>query len=198
MFWTKRPGNPMKPPPSVLYPLSTDRQPTSYESLDDYLQNLSDFYRRFLSHYEQTASNKVVWRAFRSRRQLEIVTEGSLATTTGTFGWRLISPLSDTLFQGSGPVDGPYDLATSTRSELGGYVAPLLLTAALLRFWGLPHRCKFRWIVDSTSAISKVRMVTRPGARPHRQPNNVDLLLMIADLTKELGRPISITWIKGH
>ena len=41
-------------------------------------------------------------------------------------------------------------------------------------------------------------MVTRPGARPHRQPNNVDLLVMITDLTKELGRPISITWIKGH
>ena len=41
-------------------------------------------------------------------------------------------------------------------------------------------------------------MVTRRGARPQRQLNNVDFLTLIADLTRELRRPTSITWVKGH
>ena len=68
----------------------------------------------------------------------------------------------------------------------------LMVARTFQKSWGL---C---WIVNSTSAISKVQMVTRPGAWPHRQPNNIDLLVMIADLTKELGQPNIITWIKGH
>ena len=75
MFWTLCLGNPTKPSPCVLDPLSTDRPPTSYESLDEYLRNLPEFYRRFMYHYKQTASKTVVWRAFRSRRRLEIITD---------------------------------------------------------------------------------------------------------------------------
>ena len=41
-------------------------------------------------------------------------------------------------------------------------------------------------------------MVTRPGAQPQRQPNNVDYLSMIAKLHSEIRRPLSITWIKNH
>ena len=73
-----------------------------------------------------------------------------------------------------------------------------MLVAAVSRFWGIPHKCKFRWIVDSTSAISKVQMATRRGAILRCQPNNIDFLTLIADLIKELHRPISITWVKCH
>ena len=41
-------------------------------------------------------------------------------------------------------------------------------------------------------------MVARPGAQPLRQPSNLDFLTLIADITKEIRRPISITWVKGH
>lgn len=41
-------------------------------------------------------------------------------------------------------------------------------------------------------------MVTCPGARPCRQPYNIDFLTLISDLTRELHCPISITWVKGH
>ena len=41
-------------------------------------------------------------------------------------------------------------------------------------------------------------MVTRYGARPRCQPNNIDFLTLIAELTKELHRSISITWVKAH
>ena len=159
---------------------------------------LPDFYRRLLYHHEQQATNLAVWRAFRSRSRLEIVTDGSLAQSIGTFGWRLIRPPALVLFQGSGPIDGPVELGSSLRSELGGFAAPLLLVAAVSRFWGLPHRCKFRWVVDSTSAISKVQMVTRPGALPQRQANNIDFFSLIAQLNSEIRRPLSITWVKSH
>ena len=103
------------------------------------------------------------------------------------------------LFEGTGSVDGPFELTNSTRSELGGYAAPLLLVSAIARFWGTPHKCKLRWIVvDSTAAISKVQMVPRPGARPQCQPNNIDYLTLISDLIRELHRPSSITRVRGH
>lgn len=41
-------------------------------------------------------------------------------------------------------------------------------------------------------------MVTCPGARPCRQPYNIDFLTLISDLTRELDCPIIITWVKGH
>ena len=147
--------------------LSTPLDPQDYSYLKAYLKDIPSFYRRLLHHHEQQATDVQVWRAFRDKKsRLEIVTDGSLAESIGTFGWRILRPPNLILFQGSGPVDGPRESGTSTRSELGGFAAPLLLVAAIARFWGIQHRCKFRWIVDSTAAISKVEMVTCHGARP--------------------------------
>jgi hypothetical protein len=70
------------------------------------------------------------------------------------------------LYQGSGPVDGPFDLANLTRSEIGGFAAPLLLVTVISKYWGIHHRCRFHWIVDSTAAISKVSITIRKGSAP--------------------------------
>ena len=198
-FWKHPLGNLLQVPSSLPNtPFATSLHPYDYPSLKDFLRALPQFFRRLLYHHEQLATDHEIWRAFRSRSRLEIVTDGSLATGIGTFGWRLLRPPSLILYEGSGPIDGPAELSTSTRSELGGFAAPLLLVAALSRYWGLSHRCKFRWIVDSTAAISKVHMVTRKGAHPYRQPSNIDFLSIIAELFQEIRRPISITWVKGH
>ena len=198
-FWKSPLGALLNVPSSLPNtPFATRSHPFDYPRLQDFLRALPPFFRRLLYHYDQLATDHEIWRAFRSRNRLEIITDGSLATGIGTFGWRLLRPPSLILYEGSGPIDGPVELSSSTRSELGGFAAPLLLVAALSRYWGLSHRCKFRWIVDSTAAISKVQMVTRKGALPHRQPSNIDFLSIIAELFQEIRRPISITWVKGH
>ena len=41
-------------------------------------------------------------------------------------------------------------------------------------------------------------MITRPGALPQRQANNIDFLSLIAQLNSDIRRPLSITWVKSH
>jgi hypothetical protein len=133
-----------------------------------------------------------------TRRRLDVITNGSLQATCGTFGWKLVDNSKLVLYSGSGPVDGPFDSANSTCCEIGGCAAPLLLITVIAKYWGIRHRCKLHWIVDSKAAISKVLVNIRPGATPCRQPNEFDLPAFIEMLQKELRRPIKIAWIKGH
>jgi hypothetical protein len=83
-----------------------------------------------------------------------------------------------------GPVDGPFDISHSTQSELGGLTAPLLLvTSSLAKFWGLNHKCRYRWITpDSKAAISKVTFITGPQYSPWRYPDNIDYITAITEL----------------
>ena len=181
-------------PPIPYLPLA----PGSDTSLAEYISQLPPWYRRLLFQFEQMADDVAVWRAFRAKRRLIIASDGSLTETAGTFGWKLTTSKHTPLFEGSGPVDGPIEIGSSTRSELGGFTAPLLLVTVLARFWGLKHRCKFRWIVDSKVAINRVVLVTRHDNSPNKQPNNCDYLSLIQELFKELRRPLSSEWIKGH
>ena len=141
--------------------LPKELNPTSYGSLSDYLDSLPIWYQRLLFDYQQEATDVEIWKAFRSHLRLTIATDGSLMPTAGTFGWKLVTPKQGVLFTGSGPIDGPLEIGSSTRSELGGFTGPLLLITLLARFWGLRHRCTFRWLVDSRIAINRVIFVTR-------------------------------------
>lgn len=58
---------------------------------------------------------------------MTIASDGGLKHGIGTMGWKIVSQNGTPLFSGSGPIDGPHDVANSTRSELGGITAPLLL-----------------------------------------------------------------------
>lgn len=95
-------------------------------------------------------------------------------------------------------MDGPIEIGSSTRSELGGFTAPLLSVTVLARHWGLRHRCTFRWIEDSKVAINRVTLVTRQDHRPTSQPDNTDYLSLIKDLFKELRHLLQAQWIKSH
>ena len=123
----------------------------------------------------------------------------------GTFGWKIVTGQRSaaaeitTLFEGSGPVDGPRDIANSTRSELGGLVAPLLLCSSLAKFWGLRHKCRLRWLTDSKAAISRVEFITQHNHQPTRRvPNDIDYVTAIRSLHKSLGLKFKPEWVKGH
>jgi hypothetical protein len=140
----------------------------------------------------------MVWNAARAKKRLIIASDGSLTDTAGTFGWKLTTNKHLALFKGSGPVDGPIELGSSTRSEIGGFTAPLLLVTVLARFWKLKHSCSFRWLADNQVAINRITLVTRPDYAPTKQPDNCDYLSLIRDLFKELRQPLQAQWIKSH
>ena len=190
--------NPMRnlPVPPIL---GAPTPPTGVHStLQSFLKSLPKWHRRLLFHLEQLATDQAVYQSFHARRRLTIATDGSLQVSAGTFGWKLTDKKNTTLFQGSGPVDGPHEIGSSTRSELGGFTAPLLLITSLARHWGLKHRCKFRWLADSQVAINRVTFVTRKDYRPTKQPDNCDYLSTITELYRELRRPMKAHWIKSH
>ena len=71
-------------------------------------------------------------------------------------------------------INGPTDVGSSTRSELGGFTgAPLILIQAISRYWGLKHRCKFYWIRENM-----------------KYPDNSDYVSVICDIVKQLQQPI--------
>lgn len=112
--------------------------------------------RRLLDGLKQIATDLKIWRAFRSKSRLHLASFGGLGDNLATHGW-ILSRGMEILFQCSGLVDGPIDTNSSTRSELGGCASSLLLLSTLSDFWGLRHRCSFRWYTDSKSAISRLK-----------------------------------------
>ncbi|KAI2512859.1 hypothetical protein MHU86_1405 [Fragilaria crotonensis] len=150
-----------------------------------------------VSNVEQVATDVQVWRAFRSRERLHIASDGGLHGNLGTFGW-VLATSKNILFKCGGPVDGPFDTASSTRSELCGFASSLLLIAAASRNWGLRHSCSFRWLTDSRSAISKVYKTNRRGCLASRQTFDSDLLSMIRSLLIEIRRIVVFRWVRGH
>jgi ribonuclease HI len=172
--------------------------PGSASTINEYVQDLPTWYRRLLLDFEQIANDVEVWNAFCAKKRLIIASDGSLADKAGTFGWKLTTSKHVPLFEGSGPVDGPIEIGSSPRGELGGFTAPLLLVTVLARIWDLRHKCTFRWIADSQVAINQVTLVTHHDHTPAKQTDNCDYLSLIRDLLKELRRSISAEWIKCH
>ena len=111
------------------------------DTIKDFIRQLPRPQRRLLAYHRQLVPDVAVWREFRSKRRILIASDGGLKGRFDTFGWT-ISSKGIVLFEGAGPVDGPFDLLHSTWCELGGFAAPLLLLATIGDFWGLQHRCR--------------------------------------------------------
>ena len=78
------------------------------------------------------------------------------------------------------------------------YCTASILVTVLAHFWGLTHKCSFRWILaDSQVAISRVVLVTQHDYSPRVQPDNCDYLSLITDLFRKPRRPISTAWMKA-
>jgi hypothetical protein len=182
---------------STLTP--TNFPATSYSTLRNYLKSLSPTQRRLLNTYEQLVDYLTVWKALWSKQTLTIASGGGLKTTNGTFGWKIVTNHDIILFSGAGPVNGDFNSASSfTRSELYGIAAPILLISSLQRFWGTPHRARYSWLCDSELALKQVRQLQHHATRKRQQPNNVDILSIIADNLPALGRKLNGKWVKAH
>ena len=114
-----------------------------------------------------------------------VASDGGLAYDGATHGW-ILSPGRRVLFRCSGPVDGPVDTNSSTRSELGGCAFALILLVSLATNWGLRHSCKFRWYTNSRSAINRINYYAKRGSRPKHMPSDADLLSIIATSLRSL------------
>ena len=201
--------NPLGPTPPHQRPQTPGKpcinEPTTHNpghtssSLHEYISRLPRWHKRLLTSWRQEATDLQIWRAFRSRQSITIASDGGLKHRLGTHGWKIVARQGRTLFSGSGPVDGPCDISHSTRSELGGLTAPLLLVSSLARFWGIHHRCRYNWITDSKAAISRVTIITTSKYSLRRYPDDVDYVTAIQELHRSLGgRKLRPFWVKGH
>lgn len=167
-------------------------------SIKDHIKHLPRTERRMVEALELISDKPSGVDFFQSKKLVTIASDGGLQGTQGTFGW-VVARKSKVVLRCSGPVDGSRDTASSTRSELWGYASSLLSLALVSRVWKCKYRCRFRWLVDSTAAISRVRKYLQWGhLKRGRQPPDVDILSIIWKYYKELGKKIRITWIKAH
>jgi hypothetical protein len=101
------------PPPPLTPPI----EPSSCDTLRTALSLLPAFQHRIIEESTQVASDMEIWRAFRSKRRLEIIIDGGLKDHNATFGWKIIILDRTILFKGAaGPADGPQESESSTRS----------------------------------------------------------------------------------
>ena len=173
--------------------------PTRLSDYSEYLSSscFSRTEQRLLDGLEQVATDLQISRAFRSKSRLHLASDGGLGDDSATHGW-ILSTGKVVLYKCSGPVDGPFDTNSSTRSELGGCASAILFPSSLSTFWGYRHRCTFRWYTDSKSAISRFNRFCGRGRRPHRMPPDADLLSIISSCRRKLRRPFIPIWVKAH
>ena len=182
------------------YKAQRDQKPTETGTLDviTLIKHLPTFQRRMLTHVKQTASGEVIALACHQDTEVTIATDGGLKGRQGTFGWLISSNTNEILYEGAGPVDGPYAAANSTRSELGGLAAAMVFYGLLLSLWKDQPICKYRWVCDSKAAISNVSKATDKERWISKQPNHSDYIGLIKDTVSSLPEPVEIVWVKGH
>ena len=174
--------------------LKTSSPPTTSTGIFSDIKKLPRYKKRLLSYVKLSTDIDHIWSECRRKQTLTITSDGGLKGRRGTFGWSVTTPNNVTLCEGAGPVDGPFDTANSTRCELGGYAAALLMLSLLNVSWGTRYKCKFRWVTDSKSAIQNV---SDPQLQ-RRQPSNPDYMGIIRSGTTSLRRRVTPVWVKGH
>ncbi|KAI2509566.1 hypothetical protein MHU86_4827 [Fragilaria crotonensis] len=196
-LWKRRPiDNLQEIKPNIR--LQEETADLSTNSTGIQMKTLPPYQRRLLSSVRLCVSEAQVWEASRSKKNLTIASDGGLKDVRGTFGWTLSTSENIILYEGSGPVDGPRDVANSTRCEIAGLAAPLLLLSLLVHQWGTKLQGKLRWVCDSKAAISKVEKHTSVHKSSRKQPTNADLLAQIRSYRTSLRSQLLPTWIKGH
>jgi hypothetical protein len=196
LYWKRIPTPPSND--SATSSIESDTSLIPRLTLKASIRQMVPYQRRLLAHVQQKVTDAEVLEACKTSDVLTFATDGGLKDTRGTFGWLISSSNHVVLFEGAGPVDGPFDSSSSTRSELGGFAAVLLFYRLLRSMWEPNPKCTYRWLCDSKAAISNTQKVTDPTRIPSGQPNNADYLSIIKDHMLELENPIDSVWVKGH
>ena len=133
--------------------------------------------RRLLQKFEQHVSNTCIIEHLRSIKSKTISTDGGPSLIgQGTFGWMLTGAQGQKFVTGSGRVDGPATQASSTRSELHGFAAPLEYIHQLSRYYSMRPKGQYEWECDSQCAITRTEVLLKFKQR-QRQPYNADTFL---------------------
>jgi hypothetical protein len=143
--------------------------------------------RWLLQKFDQHVSDTCMIEHLRSIKSKTISTDsGRSLIGQGTFEqWMLTDAQGKTLVTGSGPVDGPADQASSTRSELHGFAAPLEYIHQLARCYSMRLKGEFECECDSQCALNRrIRLLLKFTQR-RRQPYNADI---ISNLTHRLDQ----------
>jgi hypothetical protein len=113
------------------------------DNISSMLKQLSRGQKRLLSYFRHEAYERSLWDALRSKQSAITIAldAGGLKGTQGTFGWQVRSKSNKVIAEGAGPVDGPFDVANSTRCKLGGYASAFLFLSLLYKMWGSGHKC---------------------------------------------------------
>jgi hypothetical protein len=125
--------------PEVINPETNQHPepPTNELTVSQIISKLPTTQRRLMNHIQRIATDYTITQACHQDTEVTIATDGGLKArqVQGTFGWLISSQHNEILYEGAGPVDGPYDAANLTRSELGGLAAALLFYGILLSTW---------------------------------------------------------------
>lgn len=100
------------------------------------------------------ASDAEIYTALQNQKELLIISDGGLKDSFVTYGRKIVSPELRTLFEGSGPVDGPMTQSSSTRAELFGLGSPLAFLQDYSLYYRALIRGKLKWRCDSKAALA--------------------------------------------
>jgi ribonuclease HI len=155
--------------------------------------------RRLLQHFEQHVSDTCMIKHLRSIKSKTISSDGGISLIgQGTFGWMLTDAQGQKLVTGAGPVDGPAAQASSTRSELHGFAAPLKYIHQLACFYSMRAKGLYEWECDSECAITRADSLLQFKQR-RRQPYNADIISTLAQrLRQNRSMSFKSTWVKAH
>ena len=112
--------------------------PSRYPDFKTQIDNLPNHRKRLIEDTLIKASVHEIFQACKSRKPLLIISDGGLKDTHVTYGWKIVNSSLQTLFAGTGPVDGPTTQSSSTRAELFGLAAPLALLREYCEYHSVP------------------------------------------------------------
>jgi hypothetical protein len=102
------------------------------------------------------------------------------------------------LIRGAGPVDGVPSVLSSTRAELFGIAAPILLLFHFMKFHQIESKSKCVKSIDNRAAISWVNQTQHKQSHQQRYSNDIDIVTVIIDTMKESTLRHQLRWVKAH
>ena len=158
-------------------PRKSESIPPPARSFQDWIQQLPPAERRLIEHhyFEDCDAENALVQYLQLKCTLIIGTDGGKRENNGSFSWILCSPGEEKLILNAGPVDGWSRCQSSLRSEAAAIASLTLYVDELATYHNVDISCSFQLHVDSTSAISNVKLL-RDLIPKRRFPNNADLL----------------------